>query len=175
MKKILMVAALMVATLSASAQNTLRENGSFTLQPKVGIDFGSLSGSWTRRDNVDRKTRVGLIAGFEGEYYANEWLGIAAGINYAQQGWKFNETQKLDFINIPVTADFYVAKGLALKAGVQFGFLTTAKYGDTKNKDDFVLDFRYNIALSTINKNSTSDNKYRSDLIQITVGYKIDL
>lgn len=193
MKKILMVAALMVATLSASAQNTLRENGSFTLQPKVGIDFGSLSGSWTRRDNVDRKTRVGLIAGFEGEYYANEWLGIAAGINYAQQGWKFNETQKLDFINIPVTADFYVAKGLALKAGVQFGFLTTAKYGDTKNKDefnsfnfaipvgisyeyaDFVLDLRYNIALSTINKNSTSDNKYRSDLIQITVGYKIDL
>ena len=141
---------------------------------------------------------MGLIAGFEGEYYANEWLGIAAGINYAQQGWKFkhngnSETQKLDFINIPVTADFYVAKGLALKAGVQFGFLTTAKLGDLKNKDnfnkfnfsipvgisyeyaDFVLDLRYNIALSTINKNSTSDNKYRSDLIQITVGYKIDL
>ena len=151
---------------------------------------------------------MGLIAGFEGEYYANEWLGIAAGINYAQQGWKFkyngnSETQKLDFINIPVTADFYVAKGLALKAGVQFGFLTTAKYGDTKNKDefnsfnfaipvgisyeyadfvldlrynaDFVLDLRYNIALSAINKNSSSDNKYRSDLIQITVGYKIDL
>ena len=198
MKKILMVAALMVATLSASAQNTLRENGSFTLQPKVGIDFGSLSGSWTRRDNADRKTRVGLIAGFEGEYYANEWLGIAAGINYAQQGWKFkyngnSETQKLDFINIPVTADFYVAKGLALKTGVQFGFLTTAKLGDLKNKDefnsfnfaipvgisyeyaDFVLDLRYNIALSAINKNSSSDNKYRSDLIQITVGYKIDL
>ena len=131
MKKILMIAALMVATLSASAQNTLRENGSFTLQPKVGIDFGSLSGSWTRRDNIDRKTRVGLIAGFEGEYYANEWLGIAAGLNYAQQGWKFNETQKLDFINIPVTADFYVAKGLALKAGVQFGFLTTASTRST--------------------------------------------
>ena len=198
MKKILMVAALMVATLSASAQNTLRENGSFTLQPKVGIDFGHLSGSWTQLGGAEKKTRVGLIAGFEGEYYANEWLGIAAGINYAQQGWKFkhngnSETQKLDFINIPVTADFYVAKGLALKAGVQFGFLTTAKLGDLKNKDnfnkfnfsipvgisyeyaDFVLDFRYNIALSTINKNSTSDNKYRSDLIQITVGYKIDL
>ena len=184
MKKILMVAALMVATLSASAQNTLRENGSFTLQPKVGIDFGHLSGSWTQLGGAEKKTRVGLIAGFEGEYYANEWLGIAAGINYAQQGWKFkhngnSETQKLDFINIPVTADFYVAKGLALKAGVQFGFLTTFNFaipvGISYEYADFVLDLRYNIALSAINKNSSSDNKYRSDLIQITVGYKIDL
>ena len=195
MKKILMIAALMVATLSASAQNTLRDAGTFTLQPKVGIDFGMLSGTWD--GDADRKTRVGLIAGVEGEYYANDWLGIAAGVNYAQQGWKWDtngtkKTQKLDFINVPITANFYVAKGLALKTGVQFGFLTNAKEEDKKNKDefnkfnfsipvgisyeyaDFVLDARYNIAATRISKDN-DEVKYRSDLIQITLGYKFAL
>ena len=193
-----MIAALMVATLSASAQNTLRDAGTFTLQPKVGIDFGMLSGSWTRLGGADRKTRVGLIAGVEGEYYANDYLGIAAGVNYAQQGWKWDtngtkETQKLDFINVPITANFYVAKGFAVKAGVQFGFLVKSKLEDFDNKDgfkkfnfsipvglsyeyaDFVLDARYNISATAINKNSDSDNKWRSDLIQITLGYKFAL
>lgn len=198
MKKIMMIAALLVATLSASAQTTLRDVGSFTLQPKVGVGFGFLSGSWTMLAGGDRKTRVGLIAGVEGEYYANDFLGIAAGVNYAQQGWKVEnlgvkETQKLDFINIPITANFYVAKGLALKTGVQFGFLVSAKYADNDDKDsfkkfnfsipigisyeyaDFVLDARYNIAATKINKNSDSDNKWRSDLFQITLGYKFAL
>ena len=198
MKKIMMIAALMVATLSASAQNTLRDAGTFTLQPKVGIDFGMLSGSWTRLGGADRKTRVGLIAGVEGEYYANDYLGIAAGVNYAQQGWKWDtngtkKTQKLDFINVPITANFYVAKGFAVKAGVQFGFLVKSKLEDLDNKDgfkkfnfsipvglsyeyaDFVLDARYNISATAINKNSDSDNKWRSDLIQITLGYKFAL
>ena len=193
-----MIAALMVATLSASAQKTLRETGSFTLQPKVGIGFGSMTGSWTSLGGVDKKSRVGMIAGVEGEYYATNFLGIAAGLNYAQQGWKhegvdYKETQKLDFINIPITANFYVAKGFALKAGVQFGFLVNAEIEDLDNKDvfkkfnfsipvgvsyeyaDFVLDARYKFATTTLNKNSGSFNEWRSDLFQITLGYKFGL
>jgi hypothetical protein len=45
MKKLMMIAVMAVVALTASAKNTLRENGSFTLQPKVGIGFGSLDGS----------------------------------------------------------------------------------------------------------------------------------
>jgi hypothetical protein len=196
MKKIMMMLLIATVAMTASAQNTLRDKSSFTLQPKVGLGLASFSGSW--EGGGDYKMKVGFVAGVEGEYYVNDWFSTALGVNYAQQGWKFENggvktTTKLDFINVPLIANFYVAKGLALKTGVQFGFLTTAKYGDTKNKDefnsfnfaipvgisyeyaDFVLDLRYNIALSAINKNSSSDNKYRSDLIQITVGYKIDL
>ena len=40
---------------------------------------------------------------------------------------------------------------------------------------NFILDARYNVSLTKANKNSTSDNKWRSDLIQITVGYKFEL
>lgn len=63
----MMIAVMAVAALTASAQNTLRENGSFILQPKVGIGFGILDGSWTTALNADRKTRIGFLAGIEGE------------------------------------------------------------------------------------------------------------
>jgi hypothetical protein len=80
-----------------------------------------------------------------------------------------------------------------LKTGVQFGCLLNAKEGSTDVKSyyeklnisipigisgeykNFVLDVRYNISLTKINKNSDSENKYRSDLFQITLGYKFEL
>ena len=193
-----MMAVLAIVAMTASAQNTLRDNGTFTLQPKVGLGIGYLSGDWTMPAGVDRKSRVGVVAGVEGEYYVNEWFSAALGVNYAQQGWKFEGggskvTTKLDYLNIPITGNFYVAQGLALKTGVQFGFLLSAKEESTDVKDafeslnvsipigisyeisNFILDARYNVSLTKANKNSTSDNKWRSDLIQITVGYKFEL
>ena len=117
-------------------------------------------------------------------------------MNYAQQGWKFKDndesaTTKLDYLNIPVTANFYVAKGLALKTGVQFGFLMNAKEESVDIKDgceklnlsipigasyeisDFVIDLRYNVSLSKTFK--ADGSKMRSDLFQVTLGYKFAL
>jgi hypothetical protein len=195
MKKMMMIVAFVAATVSASAQNINREVGAFTLQPKVGLTIGSFSGEYiTVGGKVDTKKRVGFIAGVEGEYYATNWLGIALGLNYAQQGWKFNDVKcKYDYLNVPLVADFYVARGLALKTGVQLGFLMNAKWDDLNFKDDsnktnfsipigisyefsnVVLDLRYNVALSKVNKNATDNYKYRSDLVQITIGYKFEL
>ena len=197
MKKIMMMLFMATVALTASAQNTLRDNGTFTLQPKVGIGIGMLSGEWKTYAGFDNKSRVGLVAGVEGEYYATEWLGIALGLNYAQQGWKMEgngleKTFKYDYLNVPLTGNFYVAKGLALKTGVQFGFLMSAKVGDSDVKDgceklnlsipigvsyeygNVVLDLRYNLGLSKTNKEG-NDNKLRSDLLQITLGYKFAL
>ena len=197
MKKIMMMLFMATVALTASAQNTLRDNGTFTLQPKVGVGIANLSGNYTTLSGIDNKVRVGLVAGVEGEYYATNWLGIALGLNYAQQGWKFeglglDETTKLDYLNIPLTADFYVAKGLALKTGVQFGFLMNAKIDGADIKDaceklnlsipigisyeisNFVLDLRYNLGLTKTNK-PDNGSKARSDLLQITLGYKFAL
>ena len=195
MKKMMMIVAFVAATVSASAQNINREVGAFTLQPKVGLTIGSFSGEYiTVGGKVDTKKRVGFIAGVEGEYYATNWLGIALGLNYAQQGWKFNDVKcKYDYLNVPLVADFYVARGLALKTGVQLGFLMNAKWDDLNFKDDsnktnfsipigisyefsnVVLDLRYNVALSKVNKNATDNYKFRSDLVQFTLGYKFEL
>ena len=189
MKKMMMMLLMATVALTASAQKTLRDNGTFTLQPKVGIGIGRLSGEWKTYSGVEDKSRIGLVAGVEGEYYATEWLGIALGVNYAQQGWKMEgnglkETFKYDYLNVPLTGNFYVAKGLALKTGVQFGFLMSAKVGDSDAKDaceklnlsipigisyeysNVVLDLRYNLGLSNTNK-ADDGNKLRSDLLQI--------
>ena len=195
MKKMMMIVAFVAATVSASAQNINREVGAFTLQPKVGLTIGSFSGEYiTVGGKVDTKKRVGFTAGLEGEIYATNWLGIALGLNYAQQGWKFGDVKcKYDYLNVPLVADFYVARGLALKTGVQLGFLMNAKWDDLNVKDDcnktnfsipigisyefsnVVLDLRYNVALSKVNKNATDNYKYRSDLVQFTIGYKFEL
>ena len=195
MKKLMMIAVMAIFAMTASAQNTNREVGAFTLQPKVGLTIGSFSGEYvTVGGKVDTKKRVGFTAGLEGEIYATNWLGIALGLNYAQQGWKFGDVKcEYDYLNVPLVADFYVARGLALKTGVQLGFLMNAKWDDLNVKDDcnktnfsipigisyefsnVVLDLRYNVALSKVNKNATDNYKYRSDLVQITIGYKFEL
>jgi len=136
MKKIMMIAAMMVAALSANAQN---EVGQVTLKPMVGLNIASMS----KADNS--KVRVGVAAGVEAEYGIAENFGISAGLLYSQQGVKSNEgwgavftdevgdliggwafegktTVKLDYINIPILAQFYPVKGLAIKAGIQPGF-----------------------------------------------------
>ena len=190
MKKMIMMLLMATVGLTASAQNTLRENGSFTIQPKVGVGFGHISGSWS--GGAEDKWRTGFVAGVEGEYYVNSWFSAALGVNYAQQGWKFelndvSTTTKLDYVNVPVVANFYITEGLALKTGVQIGFLASAKKESVDVKDDyentcisipiglsgeynnFVLDARYNFGVSKVNKYGDSQ---RSDLFVITLGYK---
>jgi len=205
MKKLLLMAAVALFTVGANAQNTNREPGAFTIQPKVGIGIGSFAGEYTSAKGVDTKVRVGLAAGAEGEYYINNWFSASLGAMYAMQGWKLDiagetYTYKLDYVNIPLLANFYVAKGLALKAGVQLGILASAKREDVKVKDnfkstafsipvgisyeyaDFVLDARYNIPVSKISDGAhvigtlvEIDNKIKNDYFLFTIGYKIQL
>ena len=146
MKKMMMIAAMMIAAISANAQN---EVGQITLKPTVGLNIATM----TKCDGS--KVRPGFIAGIEGEYGVSENFGITAGIFYSQQGVKGNDetkinledlrdlgidlgvgildikgkvTYKLDYINIPIMAQYYPMKGLALKAGIQPGFCVTKKY-----------------------------------------------
>ena len=136
MKKMMIFAAMMVATLCANAQN---EVGQVTLKPTVGMNIASM----TKADNS--KVRPGIVAGIEAEFGVAENFGITAGVLYSQQGVKGKDevkvdisdlglgvgildlqgklTYKLDYINIPILAQFYPVKGLALKAGIQSDLL----------------------------------------------------
>ena len=197
MKKFFMMAVMAVACLTANAQNARHAAGSFTIQPMIGIAAGTLSGTYSDLDFSSKDPRAGLAIGAEGEYYTStHWLSISAGLMYCQQGWESKNsgvtaTQKLDYINIPVLVNFYVAKGFALKIGLQPGFLVNAKAESVDNKDAFesfnlsmpiglsyefkngiTLDLRGTPGLTAINKNSSSDYKLRSDCSTLTIGYK---
>ena len=131
MKKMMMIAAMMVATVAAKAQF---EPGTFTLQPKVGVTLATISSD-------DSKFKFGMAAGIEGQYQLNNWFGLSAAVMYSQQGFKAKDIDlkgNLEYINIPVMAKFYVTKGLSLNVGVQPGFMTKAKAkasGDLSFKD----------------------------------------
>ena len=84
--------------------------------------------------------RTGLVVGAFAEYRAVKWLAVSADVLFAQKGAENEfsiETSELDqttknnfklnYIDVPVLANFYVTKGLALKAGIQPSFLVSAK------------------------------------------------
>lgn len=185
MKKIFMMAAVALMSLSAFAQ---QEAGTISLQPKIGINMASLTGDY----GSDKKMKVGMTLGVEGLYQMSDKFGISAGINYSMQGVKVSSDKyKLNYLNIPILANYYVISGLAVKAGIQPGFLLGAKYEDTDIKDDckkmdfaipvgvsyefsnIVIDARYNIGLTNVWDDSYDSSK--NSVFQLTVGYKFSL
>ena len=142
MKKfILMAVAAMMATTSISAQGRF-EPGTFTLQPRIGVQAATYNNSPDIVDfdegSLKTKGKGGFLVGADLGYQVNDWFEVSAGVNWAQAGMGFKDAKlgqvdvkdlmiETSYINVPVTANFYVLKGLALKTGVQFGFLTSAK------------------------------------------------
>ena len=147
MKKLMMIAALLVATVSANAQF---EPGTFSIQPKIGINLAKVSNMPKFNDanvTVDRSLLGGAVIGAEAEYQIAKPFSVAAGLNFSMQGcqWedydftddgvKYEEKDnkvELNYLNIPLVANFYLFKGFAIKGGIQMGFLLSAK---VKNKE----------------------------------------
>lgn len=188
MKKFIIMAAVMLSSMTAFAQT---KQGSLTVQPKLGLNIATL----TKAEGSD--PRFGLAAGAEFEYGATDMVGISFGALYSMQGCK-NEglTAKLDYINIPILANVYVAPGFAVKLGIQPGFNVSSKIsgdgwsanssmfdadaktvdfsipiGMSYQFDNFVVDARYNWGLTKVWKNGDAKNS----VFQFTVGYKFAL
>ena len=198
MKKLMMIAALMVATLTASAQ------GPF-IKPMAG---GTLT-TFTGTDVDDLKMRFGFVGGVELGDQFGKHFALTGGALYTMQGARVsNDYTKyninFDYINVPIMAAFYPVEGFGIKAGAQFGFLTRAKWGDNDFKDyvkktDFSIpvglsyefeetsiDLRYNIGLSNILKERVEgdrsrfyganiDGEIKNCVLMLTIGYKIAL
>lgn len=192
MKKILLTAVVMLASVASYAQQAV---GTFTLQPKIGMNVASL----TKCDGCD--PRIGLAAGVEAEYQATDIFSVSAGLIYSMQGNKAKEegvtlTTKLDYINIPILANVYVTKGLAVKLGVQPAFNVSDKQKLSGGKASFeaedvgaesfdfsipvglsyeynnvVFDARYNFGVTNIADGGDSKNS----VFQFTLGYKFAL
>ena len=138
----ILLAAIVLSSMAATAQNKV---GEFSIKPLAGINVSDISVD----DEADYNVKVGFTGGVEAEVGVTPWLGVSLGAMYSQQGAKYEESIiwadedqkgqpieimetldgkiKADYINLPLLANFYVYKGLALKAGVQFGFLVNDK------------------------------------------------
>lgn len=112
MKKLFVMAAMVLSSVGAFAQQAA---GTTTIQPKVGLNVATIAdGDW----------KAGFAAGAELQHQATDKVGIAVGALYSAQGFKKDHfTWTPGYINVPITLNYYVAQGFALKAGVQPGFM----------------------------------------------------
>jgi hypothetical protein len=179
MKKFLMMVA--VAMMTAVSANAQSENNMF-IKPMVG---GTLS-TVTKAENT--KMKLGLVAGAEFGYHVIEPLAITGGLLVSMQGSGYKDQANLvkdyswttTYLNIPILANYYIVKGLAVKAGIQPGFMLSSKVKfeqydegrwesiENTSKDglkkfdlsiplglsyeiaDFVIDARYNLGLTKV-------------------------
>ena len=199
MKKLIVMAVVaLMATVSANAQQMF-------IKPMVGGTLATVTGDGTS----GYKMKLGLVGGAEFGYYVTEPLAITAGALVSMQGANMKDnyvpgytdaSSTLTYLNIPILANYYVAPGLALKAGVQPGFLLSRKYKYTLNGhdvevtgtdglktldfsiplgisyeiSDFVIDARYNLGLSNlVDNDNNGDYSQKNSVIMLTLGYKI--
>ena len=183
----------MVMCFTAMAQ---KEVGTIQIQPKTGITIANLT------DIDGNSSKVGMIAGVDFSYTVHPVIDVEAGLLYSMQGAKFDAEVgdskfNLEYINLPLMASAQLYKGLRIRTGVQFGFLTKAKEklsslgeydlkDETKKVDisiplglsyeyrDFVLDARYNFGVNRTFKSETG-LKAKNSVFNVTLGFKITL
>ena len=129
MKKVILSACVMLIAIAAYGQ---RDKGTVTLQPKVGLNIASLT------NDGDADSRFAPVVGAEVEVQATDMVSFSGGLLYSMQGAKgkvgnVDGTVKLDYINVPILANVYVANGFAVKLGVQPGFLINNKVKVSQN------------------------------------------
>lgn len=207
MKRLFFSVLFLVCFITGFAQ---QEMGSLTIQPKVGMNLANYRGDGFIGKGQRSDLRAGLAVGAELEYQFTHWLSASLAAMYSMQGAKVHigasfpvyisdVTFKTDYFNFPVMANFYITKNLALKLGLQPGFMIREKYDVPGNEklsgsfsrvdiqtNDFdlsipmgfglyfgsvVLDCRYNLGLTHIFKGYNVENS----VFQFTLGYKIGL
>lgn len=114
----------------------------WSVKPTVG---GVVS-AYVGKDTEGLEQRLGWTAGAEVGYRLNQPLGLLLGIAYTQQGCTLDKTNRVrwngvasvyeadedfhlstSYVSVPLLAEVRVAKGLALKAGLEASILLRAK------------------------------------------------
>ena len=185
MKKIaLLVVSLVALTSVASAQG-------FGWGVKAGINVAGVSNA---------ESGVGSMIGFTGgvfaDYRFSDLVALSADLLYSAQGCRYNSDNKmtLSYLNIPILANFYVWGNLAVKAGLQPGFLLGSSgrlFGEKESGTDglksvdltipvgvsyefpmgLILDARYGIGATNILDYKDAGTS-RNGVFTITAGYR---
>ncbi|MDD3108583.1 MAG: porin family protein [Alistipes sp.] len=161
---------------------------------KAGFNVSGLSG-------MGQDSKLGLTAGVFADYRLNGWFGVSADLLFSREGAKWSSdnssmTQKCNYLNLPILANFFIMEDMAFKVGIQPGVnlsdkikikadgheITNSNTGDFKAfafaipvglsyefADKIMVDARYNIGVSSI----LNENKeVRTNGFALTVGYR---
>ena len=194
MKKILFLAVVVLMSASAAFSQT-----SFGL--KAGLNLANLT-----NNGGDADMKPSVYAGGFMEYRISEFFGISPELLYSRQGFHAEDSGvkmnlRLNYINVPVLAKFYIAEGLSADLGPQVGFMLDSEVwakanGQTATWDipnelmpfemnsvdvSFAIGLSYNIGgfvvqgrynLGLSDVAKDDDGHSKNSVIQLGVGYR---
>lgn len=144
MKKIMLTAVAVMAFAFSNAQGT-------KFGVKAGLNLTNLTG-----DLEDASSLVGFQVGGFAEFKLTEKFAIQPELLFSTQGAKNKFTDfddstyeydtKLNYLNIPVLAKYYITEAFSVEAGPQIGVLLSAKEDGEDAKDYYKsVDFGFNV------------------------------
>ncbi|CAI2765233.1 porin family protein [Flavobacterium collinsii] len=190
MKRIILAAIAVMAFGFANAQKT-------RFGVKGGLNLTTFAGG----NYWDAKSLVGFQVGGFAEIKVIERLAIQPEVLFSTQGAKLEGNfgdfdDKLNYINVPVLAKFFITKQFTVEAGPQLGFLVSAKREGHDAKDIFKsvdtgfnfgagynftdnvsVNLRYTVGLSNIADYEVDNTEQyldspKNSVLALTLGYK---
>jgi len=155
-------------------------------QTNFGLKAGYNSSSVQISDGADFDSKSGFHVGGLAHIHISEHFAVQPEVVFSTQGGEISDdnTLNLNYINVPVLAQYMVNDGFRLQTGPQVGFLVSAEreigdveidVDDTYNSVDFSwvfgagylftsgigIDLRYNLGLNNISDDSDFEAKNR--------------
>ena len=139
---------IMMTLFVSSAMKGQEPVGTISLIPKIGVSLANLSGEeiYYNDSEISAKGKYNaqFVGGVEAEYQMLPTTSVSIGVSYVQQGCRYSDFEigntetisegwedvrsRMDYIQCPLTINQYLADGLALKAGIQLGFLVNSDF-----------------------------------------------
>lgn len=140
---------------------------------KAGVNFASINGDDVESFDGRTAFHIGFVAEImisETFSFQPELLYSAQGADYSEEGFEaFEGTVKLDYLNIPLMAKYYVSEGFSLEVGPQIGLLLSAT-------DEYESDFIAQKSEVALKAEEMDIKEYIKGIdfgVNIGVGYKL--
>lgn len=174
MKRIILLAVVAVAVQAVYAQKV-----------QFGVKAGVNLANFNHDASPNSDSKAGLNIGALAHIHLSGQWAVQPEAVFSMQGAEYiNNKVKINYVNIPVLAQYMFANGFRLQTGPQLGILTSSKNkaGDLEvDSDDYYtntdfawsfgagyltksglgVDARYNLGISDITRNEVNDLKNR--------------
>ncbi len=87
---------------------------------KAGVNLANDTGDG--EFDTGSSPKAGIHLGGIAQLVISDQFAVQGELLYSMQGFKDEVTHKLDYLNIPITANYLVVESLGIQAGPQFGF-----------------------------------------------------
>lgn len=187
-KVILMVVAVMMATMSVNAQ----EAGRAYPRVYIGGTLATLTGNDAYKQNIGCTVGMGLDYFFTKKFAAS--IDLSDRI-FRAKNKATDKNMSLEYIGINPMAKYYVKPWLALQGGPEISFLVHAKMDGESYTDNFketefslplgvsfeprlgnrklLIDLRYHLGLSHVNKSGAYPDNMRNSALILNIGFNL--